>query len=83
MSKLPIIRPQTIRQPHSAAILLILTMLDTTWRAFVPTIGGTLLGVLLDNTFKTAPVITFVMIILGFAISGVLIVLQLRSVRKK
>ena len=65
----------------SAAILMLLTILDTTWRAFVPTIGGTLLGVGLDNLTDQAPIFTAVFIATGFATSAILITLQLRKVR--
>ena len=82
MSKSPSPTTTTMNQPRSAAILLFLTLLDTTWRAFVPTIGGTILGVVLDNTFHTPPLYTTILIIAGFAISILLIILQLRRVRK-
>ena len=72
----------TGRPQRSAAILLLSTILDTTWRAFIPTLGGTILGVFLDNTFETAPLFTSIMIILGFAISAYLIFIQLRMIRK-
>lgn len=72
-------RPPTITK---GAILLLLTIADTTWRAFVPTIGGTILGVTLDNVLNTAPLITAISIIVGFGVSIVLIVLQIRSVRR-
>ena len=75
-------RHQTTIQPRSAAILLMMTILDTTWRAFVPTIGGTFLGVGLDKLFGLAPWMTIVMIIVGFAVSALLIMLQIRSVRR-
>ncbi len=65
----------------NAAILLLLTVLDTTWRAFVPTIGGTFLGVGLDGVFGVAPIMTIIMIIAGFATSALLIALQIRRVR--
>ena len=65
----------------SAAILMLLTILDTTWRAFVPTIGGTFLGVGIDNLTHQAPIFTTVFIILGFATSALLVTLQLRRVR--
>lgn len=73
---------QTIKSPRSAAILLLLTIADTTWRAFVPTIGGTVLGVTLDNTLQTAPGYTTVLIIAGFVTSIVLVALQIRKVRR-
>ncbi len=72
----------TAKQPQSAAILLIYTIIDTTWRAFVPTIGGTFLGVGLDKLFGLAPLMTVVMIIVGFALSALLIMLQIKSVRR-
>ncbi len=72
-------RPPTTTQ---AAILLLLTIADTTWRAFVPTIGGTILGISLDHVFKTTPVITTIAIIVGFATSALLITLQIRTVRR-
>jgi hypothetical protein len=68
--------------PHSAAFLLIHTMIDTTWRAFVPTIGGTILGVWLDNLFGLAPVMTIILVIAGFITSALLIMLQIKSVRR-
>jgi hypothetical protein len=66
-----------------AAILLFATVADTTWRAFVPKIGGTILGIMLDNTFHTAPLLTTILIVVGFALSVLLIVLQIRSVRRQ
>ncbi len=72
----------TTKSPQSASMLLIITALDTTWRAFVPTIGGTFLGIGLDHLFNIAPVATIVCMILGGVTSGLLIVKQLRDVRK-
>lgn len=71
----------TTQPPRSAVVLLLRTALDTSWRAFVPTIGGTLLGVWLDNILMTAPIITTAMITLGFLTSAALIALQIRRVR--
>lgn len=72
-------RPKT---PQSASMLLIATALDTTWRAFLPTLGGTFLGIWIDATFHIAPVGLIVMVLLGVVISGLLIARQLRDVRK-
>ncbi|MBC7942960.1 AtpZ/AtpI family protein [Candidatus Saccharibacteria bacterium] len=82
MTQSPRTETKTTNQPHSAAILLLLTILDTTWRAFVPPIGGTLLGVGLDNYFHKAPIFTSVMIIVGFATSAILITLQIKNVKR-
>ncbi len=82
MTQSPSLKTKTTNQPHPAAILLLLTILDTMWRAFVPTIGGTILGVYLDNWLNKAPFFTTSMIIVGFATSAVLIAVQLRNVRR-
>jgi hypothetical protein len=66
----------------SGPIILLMTALDTTWRAFVPTIGGTFLGIGLDHLFNIAPIATIICLILGFATSTLLIVRQLISVRR-
>ncbi|MEI7918153.1 MAG: AtpZ/AtpI family protein [Candidatus Saccharibacteria bacterium] len=72
-----------VKQPRSAAILLSLTILDTTVRMFVPTIGGTFVGIALDHIFNTVPVFTAVMIIVGFSVSILLVVTQLKGFKKK
>lgn len=68
--------------PVSPVKLLIITMLDTTWRAFVPTIGGTFLGIGLDHLFNTVPWFTAFMVPTGFLISAILIMLQLKGLKK-
>lgn len=85
MSQLP--RPhkiatQTPKRPQSASMLLLATALDTTWRAFVPTIGGTFLGIGIDHLFHIAPFGTIVCLIVGAGLSALLIVKQIRDVRK-
>jgi len=65
----------------SGPMILLVTALDTTWRAFVPTIGGTFLGIGIDNLFNIAPIGTIVCLILGFALSTLLIIRQITSVR--
>lgn len=66
----------------SAPMLIFMTALDTTWRAFVPTIGGVFLGIGLDHLFNIAPIATIVCLIAGTALSAFLIVKQLRDIRK-
>jgi hypothetical protein len=66
----------------SGPMVLLMTALDTTWRAFVPTIGGTFLGIGIDHLFNIAPVATVVCLILGFGLSTLLIARQLMSVRR-
>jgi F0F1-type ATP synthase assembly protein I len=86
MTQSPHSDKKTMNQPPTmtkAAILLLATIADTTWRAFVPTIGGTILGIALDNTLHTAPLMTTLLIIVGFVLSTLLIILQIRSVRRQ
>jgi F0F1-type ATP synthase assembly protein I len=64
-------------------MLLLATALDTTWRFFGPILGGLFIGIGLDATFHTAPILTIIMILLGIVTTGVLITRQLRDVRKQ
>lgn len=66
----------------SAPMLIFLTALDTTWRAFVPIIGGVFLGIGIDHLFNIAPIATIACLVLGVVASAFLIVRQLRDVRK-
>jgi F0F1-type ATP synthase assembly protein I len=70
------------RQPISAPMLLFVTALDTTWRAFVPTLGGTFVGIGLDAWLHSAPIGVISCLILGTILSIVLIARQLINIRK-
>jgi len=74
--------PSQTQSPLTAPMLIFMTALDTTWRAFVPTLGGVFLGIGIDSWFKTAPIGTITCLILGTALSVVLITKQLRDVRR-
>lgn len=74
---------QTNLPPRLAFKLLATVIADTTWRMFVPTIGGTFLGIWLDHYFDTAPCWTIVMVSVGFLTTILLITLQVRKLRKK
>lgn len=62
--------------------LIFLTALDTTWRAFVPTVGGTFIGIGLDSLCGIAPIATVVCLAAGGLVSVLLIARQLHTVRK-
>jgi len=70
------------RQSISAPMLLFMTALDTTWRAFVPTLGGVFLGIWVDAQFGIAPIGVIVCLVGGTILSTVLIIRQLINVRK-
>ena len=64
-------------------MILVVTALDTTWRAFVPTIGGTFAGIGLDRLFASSPLFLIICLILGTALSILLIARQLIEVRSQ
>ena len=70
------------KQTSSAVLIFAVTALDTTWRIFVPTLGGVFLGIGLDAWLRTAPIATIFCLLLGFTLSTVLIIRQLTNVRK-
>jgi len=63
-------------------MLIFITALDTTWRAFLPTLGGVFLGIGIDHLFNIAPIATIVCLFLGVLTSALLIAKQLRDIRK-
>lgn len=83
--------PTDAQQPTSddklpskrTALLVFGTIADTTWRMFVPSVGGALLGVWADNSFNTKPWFTVVGVTLGFAIVVGLVWLQYRTTEEK
>jgi len=66
----------------STVILLLLTMADTTWRLFVPTVGFTVLGLVLDKQFATMPWLMIAGIVIGAGLAVLLVKLQLKKVKK-
>ena len=72
-------KPQSVSSPMA---IILLTALDTTWRAFVPTVGGVFVGIGFDYLFGMAPLATIVCLLAGTALSVFLIAVQLRDVRK-
>lgn len=61
--------------------MLLVTIADTTWRMFIPTIGFTFAGVALDNIFLTKPWLTVVGVVVGAVAALVLVTRQLSAVR--
>ena len=69
--------------PLSSTLWLLLgTVADTTWRLFIPTIGGTIVGIWIDRTFDTKPWATIVGVITGTFVAFGLVYWQLRKVQK-
>ncbi|HEX6461947.1 MAG TPA: AtpZ/AtpI family protein [Candidatus Saccharimonadales bacterium] len=63
----------------NTALLVFGTIADTTWRMFVPAVGGAILGVLADRAWGTKPWLTVAGITVGVIVAGLLVWLQLRQ----
>jgi hypothetical protein len=59
-----------------------LLFLDTSTRLFVPSVGGTVLGLWADNAWDTKPWFTLIGVTLGTAIAFLLIYIQLKGIKK-
>lgn len=83
MSTSPKNRDEQPTPPDPSTVILLLgTIGDTTWRMFVPTIGLTVAGVVLDNRLHTKPWMTLIGIGLGTLIATLLVRRQLQKVKK-
>lgn len=72
---------QTPPANKSAILLLLGDIADTTWRMFVPTIGGALGGMWLDDRFGLAPWCAIGGLMIGVGITAVLIRQQYKKIQ--
>jgi hypothetical protein len=70
--------PQPPNLPST--VILMLTIADTTWRLFVPSVGLTIVGLVLDKLLGTTPWVMVAGIIIGIAIAIWLVRLQIKKV---
>ena len=68
---------------RSTVLLLLGTMGDTSLRLFVPTIGGTALGLWIDNNFATKPWATVIGVTIGTVLAISLVHMQLKKVNRE
>ncbi|OYX53419.1 hypothetical protein B7Y92_02970 [Candidatus Saccharibacteria bacterium 32-50-13] len=68
---------------QETVVLLAKTMGDITWRMFVPTVGLTILGLVIDTHQSTKPWMTITGIIVGTIITILLVRRQLAALQKK
>ncbi len=74
---------KTTKQPQkNAAVLLLGTIADTTWRMFVPAVGVTVIGVMSDRFFDTTPWLTIVGIVTGSSLSALLVTRQIKQIKR-
>lgn len=62
-----------------SAVFVFGTIGDTTWRLFVPSVGGTLLGVWADNSYGSKPWLTLTGVVVGSALAILLVRQQLKA----
>lgn len=67
------------RSQKSTVVLLFTIAADTTWRMFIPIIGGTIVGVWADNTMASKPAWTIVGIAVGVVVATVLVRQQMKK----
>ncbi|MEO5949561.1 MAG: AtpZ/AtpI family protein [Candidatus Saccharimonas sp.] len=83
MKKLPAASDSATSGAHKTnqhpSTYLILSMMDTTWRMFVPTIGLLIVGNALDERFGLRPWLMLLGIILGGLIATYLVKRQLKD----
>lgn len=66
--------------PEKSTVILLFTIAaDTTWRMFVPIIGGTIVGVWADNSFATKPLWTIAGVVVGVVVATLLVRQQMRK----
>jgi positive regulator of sigma E activity len=67
--------------PKKSTVLLLLTIADTTWRLFIPIVGFTIGGLVIDKVFGTKPWLMVAAILLGTALAIWLVSVQLKKVK--
>jgi hypothetical protein len=72
------------KSPSSVPLMLTIvgTLADTTWRLFVPTLGGTILGIWADRSFDSRPWFTTIGVLLGSTLAFIFVYLQIKKVQK-
>ena len=68
---------------RSPVVLLLGTIADTTWRMFVPTLGGVSLGLWIDHMTDTAPWFGIGGLTIGVAITVVLMKKQFQKLKEE
>lgn len=84
MKKLPAARDSNGSSDFKArntSLYLIVSMMDTTWRVFVPTIGLLLAGNYLDDRMHSSPWLMLLGAIIGGCIAALLVKRQLAKGR--
>ena len=76
-------KPSDLKTGNPTAFILLSTAADTTWRMFVPTLGGTFIGLLLDDQNGTEPLFGIGGLLVGIVLTAVLVRQQYMQVSEK
>lgn len=68
---------------RSTVLLLLKTVADTTLRLFVPSVGGTVIGLIIDNTYDTKPWGTVVGVTGGTLLAFMLVYVQIKKINQE
>ena len=80
MSTAPNDKGESPKQPVQNPVILLLGIAgDTTWRMFVPVVGGAIAGIWADRSFGTKPWLTVAAISVGVTIAALLVRKQLQK----
>lgn len=76
-------KPSRLKSKQPTAFILLSTAADTTWRMFVPTLGGTLLGLWIDSQNNTEPLFGIGGLAVGIIITVFLVKQQYAQISEK
>lgn len=65
--------------PKSSQAVILLTIADTTWRMFVPSVGLTLMGLWLDGIWQTMPWLMLAGAVIGLLVAVFAVKMQLKK----
>lgn len=74
-------QPSGPRPTRSAVILMLTDIGNTTWRMFVPVLGGFGLGIWADRSWNTRPWWTIIGIVIGIILTTALMARQFQAVK--
>ena len=72
----------TSAKVRDVRMILLGTIADTTWRMFVPVIGGALIGYMIDRAISSRPVGVITGMMFGIVIAVLLVVQQYRRIKQ-
>jgi Na+/glutamate symporter len=76
-------KPSDMKSEQPTAFILFSTAADTTWRMFVPTLGGTLIGLWMDDQNGSEPLYGFMGLSVGIIVTALLVHQQYKRINEK